>query len=152
MKKEPDRTVELISEGLSAIAVSSAYETEPLYLEEQRWFVNCALVARTGMPPDSLMRYLQGVERKMGRVRELRYGPRVIDIDLLLYGQSIVSEPTLVIPHPRMAERAFVLVPLAEVAPDLVDPVSGKTVSQLFAALRTTKAVKRLGPLEAPGA
>ena len=109
------KALALTSKSLSTIAVSSAYETEPMYLEDQPWFVNCALVARTEMAPRPLLRYLQDVEAEIGRRRVVRYGPRIIDIDIVLYDRLIVSEPGLEIPHPRLAERAFVLVPLAEV-------------------------------------
>lgn len=146
------RAVDLISEVLSVRAVSSVYETEPMYVEDQPWFLNCAVVAETEMPPRALLDFLEGVTSRMGRRREIPFGPRVIDIDILLYDALVVSEPGLDVPHPRMADRAFVLLPLAEVAPQLVHPVLGRTVSQLLAGLKTSKRVKRLGPLRTSGA
>ncbi len=126
-------------------AVSSVYETEPMYVEDQAWFLNCVAVVETDLPPRRLLALLKATERRLGRGGGMaRNGPREIDIDILLYGDAAVSEPSLVVPHPRMGERAFVLVPLREVRPDLVIPGLGKTAAELLRGLEGDKAVVRV--------
>jgi 2-amino-4-hydroxy-6-hydroxymethyldihydropteridine diphosphokinase len=111
-------------------AVSSWYDTAPVGFTEQPRFLNGALLLETELAPVGLMRALLGIERAMGRDRAAApaKGPRVIDLDLLLMGDLIISTSELTLPHPAMAERRFVLEPLAEIAPAMVDPVSGQTV------------------------
>src|SRR5215472_14193892 len=107
---------ELGKRGVKVTQESSLYETEPLEIREQPWFLNCAVEAETELSPRELMDVLLGIERSMGREKRVPKGPRVIDIDILLYGSEIVRAPGLEIPHPRIAERKFVLEPLAEIA------------------------------------
>jgi 2-amino-4-hydroxy-6-hydroxymethyldihydropteridine diphosphokinase len=135
------RAVAEIGGRMRVIAVSSVYETEPMYLEDQGWFLNCVVVAETDLEPADLLRWLKRRERAMGRgvegptARSERYGPRTIDMDILLYGRRVISGPSLEVPHPKLAERAFVLVPLAEVRPHVLHPVLGKTASELLQGL-----------------
>ena len=124
-----------------AVAASSVYETEPMYYEDQGWFLNCVVAVETALGPRKLLERLQRVEKELGRQPGERYGPRVIDLDILFYGDEVVSEPGLEIPHPRLAERRFVLVPLNEIRPNLVHPVLKKKVSDLLARLGTGKRV-----------
>jgi len=113
-------------------SVSSFYETEPVGFVAQPRFLNAALVLETTLEPGALMRGLLGVERAMGRERVVAKGPRVIDLDLLLYDDVVMETGELVLPHPEMQERRFVLEPLAEIAPGMVHPVLGLTVGELF--------------------
>lgn len=116
-------------------AVSSFYETEPVEFTEQSNFLNCAVGLQTSIPPDELMFRLLDIERSLGRERIQKKGPRTIDIDILLYGERIVALPELSIPHPAMAQRRFVLEPLAEIAPDARHPVANKSIRQLLEEL-----------------
>ncbi len=115
--------------------VSSVYETAPVGVTEQPDFLNAVARVRTTLPPRALLEALLDLENQMGRVRTLRWGPRVIDLDLLVYGDVQTSEPGLEVPHPRLRERAFVLGPLAEIAPELALPPEGKTAEKIFGEL-----------------
>ena len=112
--------------------VSSVYETAPVGVTDQPDFLNAVARVRTTLPPRALLEALLDLENKMGRVRTLRWGPRVIDLDLLLYGELQTSEPGLEVPHPRLRERGFVLAPLAEIAPELVLPPDGESALKIF--------------------
>jgi 2-amino-4-hydroxy-6-hydroxymethyldihydropteridine diphosphokinase len=120
-------------------AVSSFYETAPVGYADQPNFVNAAMLLETELEPEELMRSLLAIEHSMGRDRSVAIpakGPRKIDLDLLLMGDVILATPDLTLPHPAMAERRFVLEPLAEIAPGMVDPLSGLTVAEMLASLR----------------
>jgi 2-amino-4-hydroxy-6-hydroxymethyldihydropteridine diphosphokinase len=117
------------------VAVSSFFDTEPVgYLAQPR-FLNGALVVETKLSAQELMVGLLAIETSMGRVRLVAKGPRVIDLDLLLFGDTVIASEGLVVPHPGLAERRFVLEPLAEVAGGMVDPRTGRTVREMLAAL-----------------
>jgi 2-amino-4-hydroxy-6-hydroxymethyldihydropteridine diphosphokinase len=123
--------------------ISSVYETEPMYLEDQGWFLNCVMSVETELTPRALLDALQAIEAGMGRERVVKYGPRVVDLDILFYDGEVVSEPGLEIPHPKIPERQFVLAPLEELRPGFVHPVIGKTMSEIGHALKTDKKVVR---------
>ncbi len=125
-------------------AVSSLYETEPVEFTDQAWFLNCAVALETTKTPQELMAALLALEREMGRQRTQRKGPRAIDIDILLVGETVLHTPGLTIPHPAMHERRFVLVPLAEIAPEARHPALKKTICELLAELPPGQAVRRI--------
>ncbi len=143
------RAVSAIGARTRLVAASSVYETEPMYREDQEWFLNCVVVVETDLEPGALLAWLKETEAEMGRdPRASRNAPRVIDMDILFYGDRVVSGPSLQVPHPGIPERAFVLVPLDEVRPRLVHPVLGKTAAELLGELHTRKeVVKRSGLL-----
>jgi len=114
------------------VDLSAVYETEPWGVADQPRFLNSACAIQTDLSPRDLLVWLKAIEADLGRQPTVRYGPRLIDIDLLLYGDAVVEAPDLTVPHPRMAERAFVLAPLREIAPDAVHPVLGASVRELL--------------------
>jgi 2-amino-4-hydroxy-6-hydroxymethyldihydropteridine diphosphokinase len=123
--------------------VSPTYETEPVEYTEQRWFLNLVAEAETELFPMQLLSRVGKIERALGRVRSVPKGPRTIDIDILLYGKTVVRSKELEIPHPRMAERRFVLAPLADLAPELRHPVTHRSVRQMLDAA-PAQAVRRV--------
>jgi 2-amino-4-hydroxy-6-hydroxymethyldihydropteridine diphosphokinase len=137
------RAIGIIGRQTKLIKISPVYETEPMYREDQSWFLNCVVAVETDLRPSELLERLQAAELEMGRGKREKYGPRVIDLDILFYGNEIISEPSLEIPHPKIAERAFVLVPLNEIRPKLIHPVLGRTVGELLHNLKTSKKVVR---------
>lgn len=123
------------ADGVTSIAVSSLYETSPVGGPPQGWFLNAAARVVTTLTPRELLAAALAVERAMGRVRAVANGPRVIDVDVLLYGDRVVAEPDLVVPHPELARRRFVLAPLTELAADVIHPLEGASIAALLARL-----------------
>jgi 2-amino-4-hydroxy-6-hydroxymethyldihydropteridine diphosphokinase len=130
---------------VSVRRTASLYSTEPRDFEDQPWFLNTAIEVRTLLEPEVLLQRCLEIERDAGRVRDHSKGPRPIDIDILIYRDRLIDQPDLIVPHPRYRERRFVLVPLAELAPHLSDPVCGLTMQQLLDLCADTGEVRRYG-------
>jgi 2-amino-4-hydroxy-6-hydroxymethyldihydropteridine diphosphokinase len=137
-----DMALKLISERMRLGKISSIYDTEPVGDTKQPRFLNLACEVFTHLTPEALLTLAKGIEGKMGR-RSKTGEPRSIDIDILLFGDEVVATPDLVIPHPRMAERSFVLVPLAEIAPDVFHPVLKKKIKELNRAIKEVQGVMK---------
>jgi 2-amino-4-hydroxy-6-hydroxymethyldihydropteridine diphosphokinase len=135
--------IERLSGVGNPVAISSFYETEPIDVVSQPWFLNCAVKLDTEKMPRQLITAILSLEQEMGRQRKQGKAPRTIDIDILLFGSSIIQIPSLTIPHPRMHERRFVLEPLAEIAPDTRHPVFKRTIRELREALPAGQTVKK---------
>jgi 2-amino-4-hydroxy-6-hydroxymethyldihydropteridine diphosphokinase len=130
--------------GVKVKRVSSIYKTEPVDLLDQPWFLNCVVQGETAVLAVDLLRALREIERRMGSKKLIARGPRLIDIDILLYGQQTIDDPELVVPHPRMHLRRFVLAPLAELAPGVKHPQWTATAAQLLAASEDQSVVTKI--------
>jgi 2-amino-4-hydroxy-6-hydroxymethyldihydropteridine diphosphokinase len=132
----------LRTEG-QVVSVSSFFETQPIEFTNQALFLNCAVALKTAQIPEQLMAEILHIEQQMGRERIQKKGPRIIDIDILLFGDLILESPALTIPHPAMHERRFALEPLAEIAPKARHPVLKKTIRELLDALPAGQLVRK---------
>ena len=129
------------TDGITLQKISSLYKTDPVGCEEQAQFLNGVAVIQTSLPPLSLLHTLKDIETAIGRKHRMRWGPREIDLDILIYGDLCVQTEELVVPHPEMHLRGFVLVPLAELAPDLVHPIFQVSIQTLLNRLEDSKSV-----------
>jgi 2-amino-4-hydroxy-6-hydroxymethyldihydropteridine diphosphokinase len=143
---------QLAERGFETLRRSSLWLTEPVGGPPQGWFLNAAAGGRTALSPDALLAACLEVERALGRVRTVRNGPRTIDVDLLFYGEQRIERPGLVVPHPRLHERRFVLAPLAEIAPRLLHPALGSTIEELLLRCPDAARVLRQAPSRAGSA
>ena len=139
-----DAIAALRNAGIDVTQTSSMYETEPVDYLDQPWFVNMAAEAETELAPAALLQALRGIERQMDSKKLVEKGPRLIDMDILLYGDEVIDTPELQVPHPRMHLRRFVLEPLAEIAPNLQHPVLGLNVSEMLAQTPDKSVVRKL--------
>lgn len=140
------RAVARLAEVVRVTAVSSLYRSEPVGFREQPDFLNAVCVAETTLAPADLLAATQAVEREMGREPTFRNGPRPLDVDILAYGGLVLRSPDLVLPHPGIAHRGFVLLPLAEVAPEWRHPVLDRTARELLLSASPLERVERWGP------
>lgn len=131
--------------GITVLRTSSLYRTEPVGMTDQPWFVNAAAEIRSYLPPGELLQALKGIEKAMGRENAVRWGPRIIDIDILLYGQEVIDEGDLVIPHPEFHKRRFALLPLNEIAPYAIHPAFGVSVQGLLERVEDSSTVVLIG-------
>jgi 2-amino-4-hydroxy-6-hydroxymethyldihydropteridine diphosphokinase len=136
----------LIAHHIRIIRTSSVYETEPVDYPQQPWFLNCVLQIETELNPEELLSITQSIEKQLGRQRRFSKGPRTIDIDILLAENLILATNRLIIPHPRLVDRNFVLIPLAEIAPGEVHPVNRKKISILCQESQDKSKVIKLMP------
>lgn len=147
-----ERIVEALSKiGVRVLRRSSVYETEPVDFLAQPWFLNCVVEAETSLEPRQLLEGLQAIERKFGSKKLVPRGPRIIDLDIIFYEAAVIHEAGMEIPHPRLAERRFVLIPLAEIAPEFPHPVLRKTAAELLAATQDRSAVRIWQPGQGAG-
>jgi len=137
------RNLELARNAFDVRKRSSIYETEPVGFLEQPWFLNMTIEIQSVETPQQLLQFCQNIEAKMGRTRLILKGPRTIDIDILFYGDLIIQQPDLIIPHPEIPNRRFVLEPLNEIAPDLVHPALNKSVRELLVECADPSRVQR---------
>lgn len=140
--------IERLRRVVDVQAVSRVYRAEPVGAPDQPDYFNLACRGTTTLDPEALLSATQAIEKEMGREHVYRYGPRLIDIDLLAYGEVVLRSPRLILPHPRAAERRFVLAPLHDIAPGWRHPTLGKTVAELLAGGQAVGAVEPLGTLE----
>ena len=130
------------SDSITLLELSPVYESEPVGKKDQSWFLNTVALAETSLEPLSLLDYLLEIEKSMGRQREIKWGPRNVDLDILLYDDLIIDSDRLILPHPQMHKRRFVLLPLVRINPELMHPLLKKTVKVLLRECPDSSSVK----------
>lgn len=138
------QAIKRLAPNVTVLATSKLYETAPAYVIDQPAFLNMAVKGETTLSPRNLLAFLKRIEVEMGREQTARYGPRIIDLDIIFYDNWILNTPDLQIPHPRLAERGFVLYPLADIAADIVHPTLNQTVAELVDALPEEDGILRV--------
>ena len=136
------KAISLIKGKCKILKISSLYETEPIGHKEQDWFLNCAIEIGTKLKPQELLEFLLSIEKNLGRVRTIKNGPRTIDLDILFYGNKTINEDNLIVPHPRLHERLFILEPLKEICPNFVHTVLNKSIDELYSLVDKSEIVK----------
>lgn len=141
-KKNIGKAIKLMKEKCKLLKLSSLYKTEPVGYKKQDWFLNCAAKIKTELKPDELLKFFRSIEKILGRVKRIKNGPRTIDLDILFYGDEIIKTKKLIVPHPRLHKRLFVLEPLKEIAPDFMHPVIKKNIKELNQKLKNRDGVE----------
>ena len=143
-KAQLDQSIRILNEteGINVIQTSPIYETEPVGYVEQPQFFNQCIEIETSLTPHDLLKACLGTEQQLHRVRDIRWGPRTLDVDILLFEEQIIDEDDLIIPHPRMLERSFVLIPLNDIAPDFTEPHTNKKIRDLVMLDNSVKQYK----------
>ena len=142
-----EKAIALIKKSISVTAQSSLYESEPVGKADQAWFVNAAIQVQTTLAPEELLQLLLNIEQEFGRTRKEKWGPRIIDLDILDYEGLIMDSKVLILPHPEMTQRRFVLEPLCEIAGETIHPLEKKMISELLKELPKTPVVKKITTL-----
>ena len=142
--KNIKKAISLLEEKAKSVKISPVYETEPVGYKKQEWFLNCCAKIKTELSPLNLLRFLKSIERIMRRKKMVRFGPRIIDLDILFYNNKIINKRNLVIPHPRLHERLFVLEPLSKIAPGFVHPKLKKNILELRNKLKKRKNIEKV--------
>jgi len=135
--------IQALSQKVTVTLISSIYETEPLGYLNQPWFLNVVCRVTNDLDPFELLALAKEIEKKIGRVPSFPNAPRPIDIDILFYDDQLINTEALAVPHPRIVERAFVLVPLAEIAPDLIHPVTQQSITDLLVTLEDSQQIRK---------
>lgn len=143
-EKNIKNAIRLLKEKCEIVKRSPLYKTEPVGFKDQSWFVNCVVEVCTRLAPYELIHFLKGIEKSMGRAKAIKYGPRLIDLDILYYDDLILKEKNLAIPHLRMHKRLFVLAPLMDISPDFTHPRLKKSIKALIADLKRHEKVELL--------
>ena len=139
-----EKAIALIKKSINVTAQSSLYESEPVGKADQDWFVNAAIEVQTTLIPEELLQLLLDIEQQLGRTRKEKWGPRIIDLDILDYEGLIMDSKVLILPHPEMTQRRFVLEPLSEIAGETIHPLEKKMISELLKELPKTPVVKKI--------
>lgn len=137
-----EKALELLGREMEICEVSSVYETEPVGYTEQPWFLNAVCRAESDLSPRALLETVKRIEKEVGREATFRWGPRIVDVDILLYDEECLREEDLEIPHPRLRERGFVLTPLREIAPHLIHPATKERIADLEENVGRTSQVR----------
>ena len=137
------RAINLIGKKSKILRKSSLYKTDPIGFADQDWFLNCVIKIGTDMLPEGLFSFLKSIEKKLKRENLIKNGPRTIDLDILFYEDKVIKSKNLIIPHPRMHKRLFVLRPFAEISPDFVHPTKKKNIKQLIQKIKSRKKVEK---------
>ena len=143
-KKNIEKCLQLLKKEFEVIAQSPCYETEPYGYEKQPNFINLAVGIKTGLKPHELLKKIQEIENKLGRKRIFRFSPRTIDLDILLYNAEIIEEKDLVVPHKGLLERDFMLIPLLDIAPDVVHPIAKKKIKYLKKGIKYRQIIRKI--------
>ena len=138
-KAQIDQAIKHLGKHVEDIQIAKLYETQPMYHEEQDLFINTVVKGKTLLAPNELLAFVKLAEEELGRQERFRNGPREIDIDILFYNELVYESVDLIIPHPKIQEREFVLLPFTDIEPEFVHPVLGKTIKELLSKLKTSK-------------